>query len=113
MMTDVFVSTCVGLSPLSGHCRSWWGWLRQNRLEPSWLLGTTAAVTCRSPLVLKQQALTLPGSGKDVNVTILSCVISLISGRKYQVLHLNSSLQRWSLVDQKSVLLCLFRLECE
>lgn len=111
-MTDVFVST-VGLLPLSGRCRSWWGWLRQNRLEPSWLLGMIAAVTCRSPLVLKQQALTLPGSGKDVNLTILSFVISLRSGRKYQALDLNSSLRRWSLVDQKSVQVCLFSLECE
>lgn len=72
-----------------------------------------AAVTCRSPLVLKQQALTLPGSGKDVNLTILSFVISLISGRKYKVLDLTSSLQGWSLAEHKSVQVCLFSLECE
>lgn len=112
-MIDVFVSTCVSLLPLSGHCRSWWGWLHQNRLEPSWLLGMIAAVICRSPLVLKQQALMLPGSGKDVNLTILSFFISPISGRKYKVLDLNSSLQRWSSVEQKSVQVYLFSLECE
>lgn len=54
-MIDTFVS-CVCLLPLSGRCQSWWGWSRQSRREPSWLLGMTAAVTCRSPLALKQKA---------------------------------------------------------
>lgn len=41
-----------------------------------------AAVTCRSPLVLKTQALTLPGGGIDGNITLFP-VTSLIYSRKY------------------------------
>lgn len=59
MVIGVFVPACVSLLPLSGRCRSWWGWSRQSRPEPGWLLGMRAAVTCRSPLVLKTQALQL------------------------------------------------------